>query len=108
MLPYPAEERSCDSSIARLTQTVFDVALNALILLEVSGDEVRGFVRADSQLLGKSEWRLSINDSKVDRFRPLALRWDYLIDSQSKDRSCGAPVDVLARRECFCKVLVAG
>src|SRR5262249_40805604 len=73
MLSNPAEERSCDARVARLTQAILDVPLHALILLEVSGDEVRSFLRTDAELLSQPKRRLAIHDAEVHGFRPPAL-----------------------------------
>src|SRR5262249_2104935 len=73
MLPDSAKERTRDAGIARFAQAVFDIALHSLVLLEVFCDEICGFFRTDTQLLGESERRLAIDDSEVDCFCAAAL-----------------------------------
>src|SRR5207248_322027 len=73
MLADAAEQCSSHSEVARETETILDVALHALILLEVFRDEIRGFLRTDPELLRKPERRLTVHNSEIHCFCAFSL-----------------------------------
>src|SRR5881409_3864443 len=97
MLADTVEQCSSHSEVARETETILDIALHALILLEVFRNEIRGFLRADPELLRKPERRLTVDDSEIHCFCALSLLRRDRIDRQAQ-HGCGcAAMDILPR-----------
>src|SRR2546422_10800382 len=96
MLPDPAEQRACDARVTRPAETILDVFLHTLILLEISLDEIGCFLGTDSKLLRKPERRLPVNDSEVDGFGPFSLFRSDALYRQAQYGSGCASVDVFA------------
>src|SRR5438874_1369142 len=106
MLPDPSKKCTRHSGVSRLTQTILDVLLHPLILLEVTMDETRRLFWTDTKLLRETERCLPINDSKVHRFCAFALRRRYRIDRHAQHRRGGPSMNVLVGRKCFRESLI--
>src|SRR5262245_29543615 len=108
MLPDAPEQSPRQTGISRLAEAIRNVALDALILLEVLRDEIGCFLRTDTELLSESERSLTIHDSKVDCLRALALCRRNRIDRQSEHRGCCTAMDIFTGRKRLSQSLVTG
>src|SRR5206468_11131810 len=80
----------------------------ALILIEISGDEIRGFLRTNAKLLCKTEGRLTVDDSEIYSFCTLPLLPRHGLYRQTQHRCGRTAMDVLTGGEGFGKPLVSG
>src|SRR5262249_32820588 len=106
MLPDPAKKCACHSGVSSLTQTILDVLLYSLILLEVTMNEIGRLFRTDTQLLRQTERRLPINDSEVHRFCAFALSGCYRIDRHAQHGRGRPSMHVCAGSKRFCEPLI--
>src|SRR5882672_8286288 len=107
MLAQASKQRSRHAGVACRAQTACDVALNPLVPFEVSGNEIGGFLGADSQLLGQPVRSLSKDDAKIDSLSAVALRRSDLVHRNSQHFRCSSTVNVFTAMKRFGEARVA-
>src|SRR5208282_2875268 len=66
--PRAPEERLRETGPADIGDLAVEILLHAAVALEIRGDEFRGLLRVDSQLLGEAKGGKSVNHAEIDYF----------------------------------------
>src|ERR1700691_5825715 len=106
-LAHAAEERARDAGLARPCDLPVQEILNSAVALEILGDELRGFLLIDAELLGQAKRRQPVNHAEINNFRDAAMFARLRKRGDVENFLRGARVNVLPATKGFDEYRVA-